>query len=120
MFDNLDGLCRLLTLAGNQINGTLPPSWGQNSALPKLAILALSNNNVSGTFPDAWASGAAFPSMRGSGNGMCAIYPTHALPCAPIEGLAKATLPVKWQQHCSGLSMIKLYFKLWACHMLQN
>jgi len=63
-------LCRLLTLGGNQINGTLPPTWGQNNALPKLAILALSNNNISGSFPDAWASGSAFSSMRGLGNGM--------------------------------------------------
>ena len=62
--------CRLLTLAGNQINGTLPTAWGQNGALPKLAIAALDNNNISGTFPDAWASGSAFPSMRNSGNGL--------------------------------------------------
>ena len=56
-------LLRQLNVSFNQLNGTLPDSWGQAGALPALRLLDLSSNQLAGGFPGAWSQAGAFPQL---------------------------------------------------------
>ncbi len=52
-------LLQTLDLSGNSLTGTLPSSWGQNSAMSSLKMLDLQKNNFSGSIPASWGDSAA-------------------------------------------------------------
>ncbi len=49
-----------LSLGNNQLTGTLPASWGDDSEFETLRTLSLENNRLSGTLPPAWGRSKAF------------------------------------------------------------
>ena len=52
-----------LSLAGNDIRGSLPPAWP--ALYPALEMLLLFGNQLSGTVqPESWAGDAALPRLR--------------------------------------------------------
>lgn len=52
-------LLQTLDLSGNSLTGTLPATWGQNSAMSSLTALDLQKNNFSGQIPPSWGVNAA-------------------------------------------------------------
>ncbi|PRW33901.1 serine threonine- kinase [Chlorella sorokiniana] len=58
---NLLPQLQVLDLAGNELGGTLPETWGEPGSFPALALLNLNNNQLTGpVVPDLWAVGPAF------------------------------------------------------------
>lgn len=58
---NLLPQLQVLDLAGNELNGTLPVTWGEPGSFPALTQLNLNNNQLTGpVVPDSWAIGPAF------------------------------------------------------------
>lgn len=59
-------VCRLSCrrASNNNLSGTLPPSWGTNSSLPRLRVAALHGNRFTGTLPADWASPDAMQALE--------------------------------------------------------
>ena len=57
---------RTLSLTDNDLNGTLPASWGsQAQAFPSLTVLDVGLNNLTGALPSTWC-GSGFPVSNSS------------------------------------------------------
>ena len=51
-------MLQTLDLTGNSLTGTLPGTWGKDSAMSSLTSLGLAKNNFSGTIPAEWGTNA--------------------------------------------------------------
>lgn len=54
----------MLVLNNNSISGTLPDSWAEADALPKLRYLDLSSSQIKGSIPSSWVSSTAFSNLQ--------------------------------------------------------
>ena len=79
---------RTLKVAGNHLNGHLPPQWGRNNTsettsrlYSSLTTLDLTGNSLSGAIPWSWSSLTSLSCVSMAGNGeMCGSVPL-GLPC---------------------------------------
>lgn len=54
----------LLTIASGGLNGTLPAAWGRVGAWPALQKLYLEGNQLQGQLPPEWGTPGAFPKLQ--------------------------------------------------------
>jgi Leucine rich repeat len=55
---------KVLNLANNRLNGSLPSSWGSLHSLPALQQLNLAQNQLSGGLPSEWGSKQRWSSLQ--------------------------------------------------------
>jgi hypothetical protein len=80
--------CLRSVLEDNQLGGSLPASWGQGAAFPRLQTLGLAGSGVRGALPPAWGAGGGFPELQLLSVARCGL--TGSL---PVEWAAPGRFP---------------------------